>query len=635
MFNYKQWSLKKRMLIPLIISVLGMAFILSLYFIMTIVMNDENHLQNMAKRTVNTLAHGLEYSVASNNIDDGQRIIDWLITQDDIYKIVVKSGSKTLLKATHKEHIGPEYLKTYSGEITLKKEDDTLSSDSDLSIDVFTKTSPTYKSINLGTVEVTVSSLKATRVQREDLIGALIFVTLVLVSAIVSALYGVNAFTSSFNTIIEQIKEMGTGNLGTRINIDDEQELGTLADTFNGMAIKVQEKSVELKKANELKSHFMATMSHDLRSPLGVISSMLEITLENKSLSAMQRMHLTSGMQAAKQLERLINDILDFGKIEDNKEPLHKDLLNLNELITNSVEVLSPLARSKNIQILSDFRGDDFSDKLINGDEGKLLKISNNLISNAIKFTEIGSVIIITTWTKISKHQCELKLSVSDTGIGIPKEKLNDIFMPFQQLDASTSLKYGGSGLGLSIANEYVDLMNGKINVDSQEGFGSKFTVTIPFEYELTKKEIKQMPEINISSMPSNTSILLVDDASDYHEIVNSYLGKDIAIDHAKDGLDALKLFNTGSYKLILLDCMMPNMNGFEFTEKVRAIESEQELEPVIIIAMTANNTTISKKICLEKGMNDFLLKPFNRHSLTTILNQWNQSNIRSINTQK
>jgi len=362
-------------------------------------------------------------------------------------------------------------------------------------------------------------------------------------------------------------------------------------------------------EASRAKSEFVANMSHEIRTPMTVFLSALDflLTVEN---TPQQRKILLMADKAAKNLRNIIDDILDFSKIEARKFVVHKEPLDLRECVKDIVEMFALQVKDKNLKLTANVTDD--TPAIIVSDSAAINQILVNLIGNAIKFTEAGTVQV-----SVSAQEGGIALSVEDTGPGIPEDKLGMIFNSFYQADASINRKHGGTGLGLAICKGLVELLGGEIAAYNREGGGAIFTFTLPME-----RRERQIQEVLYSSAikvkaggPTAINILLVEDDAMIREVISIALeerGWRVVV--ATDGKEAVENWREGHFDVVLMDIQLPQMNGLEVSRLIRKEEGFGDSTP--IIGFTAHVGTEMRKQCLDAGMNRVLSKPVHLEDL-------------------
>ncbi len=384
----------------------------------------------------------------------------------------------------------------------------------------------------------------------------------------------------------------------------------------------------ELLRAQKAKELFLANISHEIRTPINGIAGMASLLSQSPDINE-QATYLYAIQSAADSLKVIINDLLDLASIESGKLKLEEIGFNLNDLLHSLVNTFSFQVLEKKIELR--YQLDEEANQIFIGDPVRLNQILLNLISNAIKFTHAGTISINCYIKKKETKKYLLTFEVQDTGIGIPKDKLDTIFESFSQADASVTRKYGGTGLGLTIVKQLVELQHGTIQVKSNEGVGSTFSFTIPYEVGSRgniKGHLSKGSPLLKKSL-KDYSVLLVED-NDINRLYASSILKiwDCKIDIAENGYVAVEKIKNEDYDIVLMDIQMPVMDGLEATKVIRA--SAYPKNQVPIIALTANATRKDIEQCLACGMNDCIPKPFTPEDLYSKLVQFKAGSARN-----
>lgn len=376
-------------------------------------------------------------------------------------------------------------------------------------------------------------------------------------------------------------------------------------------------------RATRAKSDFLAMMSHEIRTPLNAIIGMADV-LSTSPLTPEQQKYVEVFQRNGVSLLNLINDILDLSKVESGKVELETAPLDLREVISGAMEVIRGRAAAKKLDL-----GEHIADGVplyLVGDPSRLRQVIINLLGNSIKFTESGRLDVRVEQDPEDPRPGSLRLAVSDTGIGIPEDKLGLVFESFTQADTSTTRKYGGTGLGLTISRQLVELMGGRIWVESQVGSGSTFFFTVKLgvqENQLPRTEqtgSKLSPEA-LERKIYGLRILLADDSSDNRFLILSYLkGANCSIDIATNGQEAAERFQAGSFDVVLMDVEMPVMDGYTATRAIRRYEQQAGKPATPIVALTAHAFADMAEKSREAGFTAHLTKPIRRATLLSFL---------------
>ena len=412
------------------------------------------------------------------------------------------------------------------------------------------------------------------------------------------------------------------------------------ADYINMVVIDITEQketenklSKAIKDANaayKTQSEFLANMSHEIRTPINGILGMLQLTLMSEDLQADHRDNLTTAKNCADTLLRLINDILDISKLEAGKYNLREENFDVKAAIEETIAAQVPIAQNKGLTLDCSF-GSDIP-KLVRGDEQRIQQVLNCLLSNAIKFTSEGGVRVKVACLDDVLDKIRLRIAVADSGIGISDADRNKLFIRFSQVDASDTRKYGGSGLGLVITKQIVELMGGNITVQSKEGIGSTFIVEVPLKIikpseaaaEEEANEQDQDPAVFSLAGHSRARILVAEDEPVNQQVIGKLLGMaGYSYDIAENGEKAVELFKQKEYKAALFDVQMPVMDGLAATQEIRAIEVRENRKRLPIIAVTARAMFGDKERILEAKLDDYIAKPYNLNDVVETLNKY------------
>jgi signal transduction histidine kinase/HPt (histidine-containing phosphotransfer) domain-containing protein len=413
------------------------------------------------------------------------------------------------------------------------------------------------------------------------------------------------------------------------------EELLRAKNTLEAQAIELARKSEQLEiarqeaeAANQAKSLFLATMSHELRTPLSGVIGMLDL-LRPTELNAAQNRYIGTARTSAELLLRLINDILDFTKIEAGKLELEAIDLDVRATVEQVMELAAPQARKKGLTVRAEV--DEDIPARLRGDPGRLRQVLTNLVANAVKFTHDGEVAVRAELVGQSDTYTTVRFRVTDTGIGIPPDRIGRLFQSFVQVDSSTTRKYGGTGLGLAICKRLCELMGGTIGVESTQGEGSTFWSTVVLEKQ--GAAVAEAPASRPGSVwrppaaapGKRARVLLAEDNEINQEVAVEILTRaGYQCDVVANGRLAVEAVARGGYDVVLMDCHMPEMDGFEATASIRRLEQQVGLPgrdgPVPIIAITANAMNGDRERCLEAGMTDYLCKPFNPQHVVQVI---------------
>ncbi len=422
-----------------------------------------------------------------------------------------------------------------------------------------------------------------------------------------------NVENTQHSTLLKEVVELREKLAMSEIMLNEATE------TANNLVLATWRERKKEKLAHLAKDQFIASMSHEIRTPLNGIIGFTKILLNNPSLTEEQKKQLSAIKTSGDILLVIINDILDLAKIEAGKMTLESADIDVSEITRQIISTFDTKIKEKEIKL--NLTVNESVPNTLLGDSVRISQILFNLISNSLKFTDISGKIDIEIQV-LSQNELfhYIEFSISDTGIGIPEDKLTTIFEPFVQTSDDTTRKYGGTGLGLSIVKKIVELMKGTINLTSVLGEGTTFKITIPMKLgiqSVTKQQTPTIKEEQHKPFDQNINILLAEDNTINQLLAQTILTnfgfKHHTVENGKIAYETIS--SDDHYDIILMDLMMPEMDGFESTQLIRELRDVNK-NKIPIIALTADVTLSVIQKCKEFGINDYISKPFDENDL-------------------
>lgn len=654
------WGIRHQVLFLAVVPILTVSTLLVVYFTNSRLQDLEQNFNERNEAIAHKLAQACEYGIFSQNSALLETIGQHAIKEYDLQSITLynEKGLEMTQIGNPVHHIEPHSLRARSV-FPLKEEKLnnlalTVPIKAYQELDNHSDLSDMESLIGWIKIEFDTKSIHLRESQLLIHTGIILFFGLII--SVLHAMQMGRKVTRPIVELSNAVKRIKLGDLSTRVKISTYQEFHILASGINTMAealenahrelhskineatanlrrsletIEIQNSELELARSSaenlsKIKSEFLADMSHEIRTPLNAVVGFINL-LKKTPLNDKQTEYVQTLARSSQTLLSIINDILDLSKIEAGKLKIEQRPMNIKESVLEVCALFSPAMQEKNLSLFFDISPD--VPKQIVSDPLRIKQILTNLLSNAIKFTNTGSVRIRVLLEEDRRRQVLIRMSVTDTGMGLTQQEQQDLFQAFNQANIENTRKFGGTGLGLVICKKLVEQLQGAMDLESCKNHGSTFWFSFLADKfsEDTDSQFEERVPLNTNEV-SGLHILAVDDNPENLKLIKILLEKmKNRVTDLVSGKAALEAVQTSTqrFDLILMDIRMPEMDGIETTHAIRQFEAEKNLKTTPVIALTAHAFINEKQALLAAGIDDYLMKPLDEQSLMTVLHKW------------